>query len=107
VTKGQFFVALCRACLKKEGLTFLALVASVAGAGILCGLLAWNIAFLQEQNDSASIAWLSYGLLATVALVIFTLMKLLAGKQAIEAELWQFKFKASQGEDDVAPKAAP
>jgi hypothetical protein len=28
-------------------------------------------------------------------------MKLLAGKQAIQAELWQFKFKASQGEDDA------
>jgi hypothetical protein len=64
MTWWQFFVALCRACLKKEGLTFLALVASVAGAGILCGLLAWNIAFLQAQKDTAAIAWLSYGLLA-------------------------------------------
>jgi hypothetical protein len=104
VTRIQFILAICRACLRKEGLTFLALVASVAGAGVLCGLLAWNIAFLQGQKATDSIAWLSYGLLATVALVIFTLMKLLAGKQAIEAELWQFKFKASQGEND-APAA--
>lgn len=103
MTWWQFFIALCRACLRKEGLTFMALVASVVGAGVLCGLLAWNIHFLQNKGETASIAWLSYGLLGTVALVIFTLMKLLAGKQAIEAELWQFKFRASQG-DDEEPK---
>lgn len=101
MTRGQFFIALCRACLRKEGLTFCALVASVAGAGVLCGLLAWCIWFLQGQKQTQSIAILSYGLLGTVALVIFTLMKLLAGKQAIEAELWQFKFKASQGDDNA------
>lgn len=101
MTFWQFFIALCRACLRKEGLTFCALLFSVAGAGILCAMLAWNIWFLQQQKQTGSIALLSYGLLATVALVIFTLMKLLAGKQAIEAELWQFKFKASQGADDA------
>ena len=99
MTFGQFLLAVCRACLRKEGLTFCALVASVAGAGVLCGLLAWNIYFLQSSKQTNAIALLSYGLLATVALVIFTLMKLLAGKQAIEAELWQFKFRASQGDD--------
>lgn len=98
MTRGEFLIAVCRACLRKAGLTFLALVASVAGAGVLCALLAWNIAFLQHEKHTDQIAYLSYGLLGTVALVIFTLMKLLAGKQAIEAELWQFKFKASQGD---------
>ena len=104
MTWWQFFIALCRACLRKEGLTFLALLSSVAGAGILCVMLAWAMAGLQRAQRWDSIAWIAYGLLATVALVIFTLMKLLAGKQAIEAELWQFKFKASQGDDD-APAA--
>jgi hypothetical protein len=98
MTRWQFFIALCRACLRKEGLAFFALVASVAGAGIMCAMLAWAMAMLEGAKRWDAIAWIAYGLLATVALVIFTLMKLLAGKQAIEAELWKFKFKASQGD---------
>jgi hypothetical protein len=102
MTPWQFFIAVCRACLKREGLSFLALFAAVAGAGVLCAMLAWSMAMLEGAKRFDSISWIAYGLLGTVALIIFTLMKLLAGKQAIEAELWQFKFKASQDGDAPA-----
>jgi N-acetylmuramoyl-L-alanine amidase len=61
VTWWQFFIAVCRACIRKEGLAFLAFVgASIAGAGVAL-LLAANIWFLQSKGETDAIANLSYG----------------------------------------------
>jgi hypothetical protein len=86
------------------GKSFLALIFTVAGAGVLTTMLTWALSYLMNNKQHEPVAYIAYGLLVTVAMCIFSFGKLLAGKQAFEAELWKFKFKASQsGDDDDTP----
>lgn len=96
--------ALWAAGMTPAGKSFYALIFTVAGAGIVTAMLAWTMSYLMGNKQHDPIAYLAYGLLVTVAMCIFSFGKLLAGKQAIEAELWKFKFKATQdGDDDDEP----
>ena len=100
MTRGQFCIAFCRACLRREGLAFLAFCGA-SGAGIvLTALLAWNIRYLQEQNRADDIAYLSFGLLALFGITQLSLHRLLGSKQAIELEFFKFKASMNQGGDD-------
>jgi hypothetical protein len=106
VTWWQFFIAVCRACIRKEGLAFLAFVgASIAGAGVAL-LLAANIWFLQSKGETDAIANLSYGLLVLFAVTQLSLHRLLGSKQAIELEFWKLKATINQSGDDSAPSAS-
>ena len=87
---------IARACLTREGIAFAALAVSVAGAGVLCALLAWAIDILAGARQLEAITNIAYGLLAAVAIILWSIGKLMAGKLAIEAELWKFKLKATQ-----------
>ena len=101
MTFWQFFVAVCRACLRREGLAFLAFIGA-SGAGIVIAiLLAWNIAFLQGQKQTDDIANLAYGLLVLFGITQISLHRLLGSKQAIELEFWKLKASINQGEGDA------
>jgi uncharacterized membrane protein len=102
MTWWQFFIAVCRACLKKEGLAFFAFIGA-SGAGVAVAvMLGWNIWFLQREHRGDEIANLSYGLLVLFAVTQLSLHRLLGSKLAIEAEVLSAKLKLSQGEDDAA-----
>jgi len=88
-----------RACLRKEGLACAALIASTGGAAVLTAMLFYSLRTLAAAGQWAAITNAAYGLLATVAMIIFSLGRLLAGKMSLEAELWKLKFKAANGED--------
>lgn len=105
LTFWQFCIAVCRACLKREGLAFLAFCgASGAGVVIAC-MLAWNISFLQAKSQTDDIANLSYGLLVLFGVTQLSLHRLLGSKQAIELEFWKLKASINQGgDDDPAPR---
>lgn len=93
--------------LTPPGKSFFALIFTIGGAGVMTAMLAWAMSYLMGYKQHEPVAFLAYGLLMTVAMCIFSLGKLLAGKQAIEAELWKFKFKATQDGDDEEPDAPP
>lgn len=91
------------ACLKREGLAFLALVLS-GGAGVMLTLmLAVAMKVLTGAERWAAIENIAYGLLLTLGLLMFSLHRLLGSKQAIEVEFWKLKAKLSQGEDTPSP----
>lgn len=96
MNRWAIITAIGRACLKKEGIVFLAMCVLTAGCGVLSGLLGWTIFILQGANKTDEIAFLAYGLLGTLAIGFLSLHKLLAGKQAIQAELWKLKFNVTQ-----------
>lgn len=97
MTFWLFIVAVCRACLRKEGLAFFAFVgATVAGAGVALAL-GFNIYYLQTQSATDDIANLSYGLLVLFAVTQLSLHRLLGSKQSIELEFW--KLKATMNQD--------
>lgn len=86
-------------CLKREGLAFAALGASIVGAGVLTILLFYAMHGLRGAAQWEAMANLAYGLLATVAIIIISFGFLLT-KRTMEAEFWKVKFKASGGSDD-------
>lgn len=92
---------IAEACLRREGLAFLAFVASVGGGVVLTAMLAWNIRFLQGEHRTDEIALLSYGLLVLLGLMMMSLHRLLGSKQAIELEFWKLKASISNGDDDA------
>ncbi len=105
MSRGQFFVAVCRACLRKEGLAFLAFIGA-SGAGIvIAALLAFNIYYLQSKSATDDIANLSYGMLLLFGITQISLHRLLGSKQAIELEFWKLKANIDQGGDDAPPPA--
>ena len=102
MTRAQFFIALCRACLRREGLAFLAFCGASGAGVVLAALLAWNIRYLQQQHRSDDIAYLSFGLLILFGITQLSLHRLLGSKQAIELEFWKLKASINQGSDDAA-----
>lgn len=96
----QFFVAVCRACLRREGLAFLAFVGASGAGVVLAILLAWNISYLQAEHRSDDIARIAYGLLVCFGITQLSLHRLLGSKQAIELEFWKLKANISQGEEE-------
>lgn len=98
MTWVQFILAVCRACLRKEGLAFLAFVAA-SGAGVaLMAMLAWQIVYLQAHERSDDIAYLAFGMLLLIAVTQLSLHRLLGSKQAIELEFWKLKASITQGD---------
>jgi hypothetical protein len=91
-----------RACLKKEGLAFVALMVSLSGAGILSLMLWGNLVYFRSKGATEPLFYLSCGMLLLIGIVFMSSHRLLGSKQAIEAELWQLKFKLNQGEDPTS-----
>ena len=97
-TLGSFLIRCGSACLKREGLAFVALIASIVGSAVLTGLLLYAMIILEGARQWDAIADIAYGLLATVAIVIISFGFLLT-KRSFEAEFWKLKFKGSGGEE--------
>lgn len=94
-------VACWQAGLTKPGLALFAAAVSTIGAAVLTGLLGFALDALVLAKQWEPVSFLAYGLLFVIAMVIFSMHRLLAGKQALEAELWKIKFKMSNGEGDA------
>jgi hypothetical protein len=90
---------IAEACLKREGLAFLAFCASFGAGVVLTAMLAWNILYLQEEKRSDDIAYLAFGMLALLGITQLSLHRLLGSKQAIQLEFWKLKATMSQGDD--------
>lgn len=99
MTRGQFFIAFCRACLRREGLAFLAFIGATAAVVVLSAFLAWNIRYLQIEKRSDDIAYLSFGLLVLFGIAQLSLHRLLGSRQALQVEFWKLKATMNQGED--------
>jgi hypothetical protein len=101
MTKGEFCVAVSRACLRKEGLAFFAFIGACGAGAVMTALLAWNIFFLQGREQTEAIANLAYGMLVLIAVTQLSLHRLLGSKQSIELEFWKLKATMNQGDADV------
>lgn len=106
MTKWQFFVAVCRACLRREGLAFLALAVSLGGAVVLSFFLYGNLRYFRAHGATDQLFWLSCGMLALIAIVLISSHRLLGSKLAIEAEVLSAKLRIDQGGDDAGDAAA-
>lgn len=91
---------IAEACLRREGLAFIAFVFAVGMAVVLTCLLVWNIGYLQEKDRTDDIAYLSFGILALFGIVQLSMHRLLGSRQAIEVEFWKLRAKIDQGDDD-------
>lgn len=105
MTAWQFFVAVCRACLRREGLAFLAFIGASGAGVVIAALLAFNIYYLQGKSATDDIANLSYGMLVLFGVTQLSLHRLLGSKQAIELEFWKLKASINQGGDDDSAAA--
>lgn len=101
MTKGAFFLAFCRACLKARGLAFLAFCAATGAGVVLTAYLIWNTHYLHEKSRSDDVAYLAFGALALLGITQLSLHRLLGSKQAIEIEFWKLKAKLSQGDEPI------
>lgn len=100
------------ACLRKEGIAFVALMVSLFGVGILTLMLYGNLVYFRAARATDELFYLSSGMLGLIGIVFMSAHRLLGSKQAIEGEFWKLKFKMSQGEDALGaapllPLAAP
>jgi hypothetical protein len=100
VTRGQWFIAVCRSCLRKEGLAFLALLVSLGGAGVLSIMLFGNLLYFRKMQATEELFYLSSGMLLLIAIVLMSSHRLLGSKQAIELEFWKLKAKFNQGDEE-------
>ena len=94
---------IAEACLRKEGIAFVALMVSLIGAGILSFMFYGNLLYLRHERATDEIFYLSCGMLAIIAVTFWSSHRLLGSKQAIEAEFWKLKVKMSQGDNDAPP----
>lgn len=92
---------IAEACLKKEGLAFVALMVSLVGTGLLTAMFWRNLIYFREQKATDELFFLSCGMLALIAITFMSTHRLLGSKQAIEAEFWKLKVKLNQGDDDA------
>jgi len=51
----------------------IALIASIAGAAVLTGLLAWTVRLLEGWRDAEAIATIAYGLIAIIGAILLSL----------------------------------
>lgn len=100
MTVSQFFSALCRACLRREGLAFFAFVGAVGAGIVLIVYLFWNTQYLHLNHRDDDVAYLAYGTLLLLGITQLSLHRLLGSKQAIDLEFWKLKASISQGGDD-------
>ena len=91
------------ACLKKEGLAFVALMVSLCGVGIISFMFYGNLLYLRRAEATDELFYLSCGMLVLIGIVFMSAHRLLGSKQAIEAEFWKLKVKLSQGDDVREP----
>lgn len=94
------------ACLKKEGVAFVALMVSLAGVGIISFMLWGNLLYLRDRGATDEIFYLSCGMLGLIFIVFMSSHRLLGSRQALEGEFWKLKFKMSQGDDPPPPGAS-
>lgn len=95
------------ACLRKEGLAFVALMVSLGAAGVLSLFLYGNLRFLRAQGAIDQIFYLSAGMLLLIGIVLMSSHRLLGSKQAIEAEILGLKLRMNQNDTPAAPEVEP
>lgn len=77
--------AVWSASLRKEGLAFVALIASIAGCGVLSAQVGWIISILETAGETESIANIAYGLIAIEGMAFLSLT-LLLGRRSVSAK---------------------
>lgn len=92
---------LLRACLRKEGLAFIALMVSLGGAIIMSAFLFGNLLYFREQKATDELFYLSCAMLAIIAITFWSSHRLLGSSLAIEAEVLSMKLKLNQGGEDA------
>lgn len=98
----QYVPTIGAALLTRPGLAAAALVLSLGAGIVFSTMLASIIAYLQSEKRSDDLAYLAFGLLAVLALTMWSLHRLLGSKLAIDVELWKLRATFAQGEDDAA-----
>jgi hypothetical protein len=91
--------ALGAALLTRPGLAAGALLLSLGAGAVFSVMLASIIAYLQSEKRSDDLAYLAFGLLAVLALTMWSLHRLLGSKLAIDLELWKLRAKFAQGDE--------
>lgn len=76
-----------------------ALVASIAGAAVLTGLLAWIIAMFERWREASPLANIAYGLLAIIGLVLLALGYAI-NRRSFKGSIGAASFETSGGESD-------
>lgn len=97
----DYLPAMGAALLTRPGLAAGALLLSLGAGAVFSTMLASIIAYLQNEKRSDDLAYLAFGLLAVLALTMWSLHRLLGSKLAIDVELWKLRAKFAQGEDPV------
>lgn len=97
MTRGQWLIAASRACLRKEGLAFVALMVSLGGAGILSAMLFGNLLYFRKHQATDELFYLSGGMLLLIGIVLMSSHRLLGSKLAIEAEVLSAKLSIRDG----------
>lgn len=94
--------------LSRPGLAAAALVLTFGAGAVFSTLLASIIMYLQERGESDALANLAYGLLGVLALLLWSLHRLLGSKQAIDLELWKFRarMQSDSGVSEAADRVA-
>lgn len=86
-------------------LALIALAASIAGAAVLTGMLAWIVSMFQLWKQADPLARIAYGLLFIVGIVLVSL-GLAINRRSVKASGLGFTLDASGGEDDAPPASA-
>lgn len=85
--------------LTRPGLAAAALMLSLGAGIVFSTMLASIIAYLQNEKRSDDLAYLAFGLLAVLALTMWSLHRLLGSKLAIDVELWKMRATFKQGDE--------
>jgi hypothetical protein len=85
----------------KDWRSFIALAASIAGAAILTGLLAWIIGMFERWRETDPLANIAYGLLAIIGLVLLAL-GFAINRRSFKGGIGPVSFEAEGGERDDA-----
>lgn len=95
------------ACLKKEGIAFVALMVSLGGAGVLSFMLWGNLLYFRAEKATSELFMLSCGMLFLIGIVLMSSHRLLGSKLAMEAEVLNMKLRFNQGGDDAPAPPYP
>lgn len=91
------------ACLRKEGIAFVALMVSLGAAGVLSLMLYGNLLYFRDKGATSELFYLSAGMLFLIGIVLMSSHRLLGSKQAIEAEFLSLKLKLNQDDQRGGP----
>jgi hypothetical protein len=90
------------ACLRKEGIAFVALMVSLGAAGVLSLMLYGNLLYFRTKGATDQLFYLSAGMLFLIGIVLMSSHRLLGSRQQLDAEILGMKLRMNQGEDPPA-----